>query len=179
MKVKKKLMSTILAVLLMSTISFASAHYYCFTLYSDYNGYGYTNGRVVVDYKYEQNGTKNYTYRLGNAISTWDPVIGDYSNVSSGYNTHIVSDNYLDSGWVGQVTKKASPKQMRINEYYHINYSNYDYIQYERTIVHEFGHLHGLNHVSCYTEVMDSSDGKNISQTWLGDGDKAGIARIY
>lgn len=57
--------------------------------------------------------------------------------------------------------------------------THYNYTAYKRTAIHEFGHLHGLDHVDCPDEIMSNNSSRDIYQVTLGDGDKAGIVDIY
>lgn len=175
-----KKMFTLIAVFILTAWSASFVFGYSYALLNGADGYSYdSGGRLEVNWKYTQNGTKNYSYRIGQAASTWDSHIGFFDEVSSGENTTIESDDWGDVGYVGRAYYTRSPLEFRLNEWYHINYSNYGYTEYQRTSLHEWGHLLGLAHVSNYDEVMNNATGKNISQTWLGDGDKAGINNKY
>lgn len=178
-----------LLVLVMIIVSFtvfsgvSKANAACYDLYNFYDGWTYsdTNYKVNINYTYEQNGSYYYGYRISLAEQEWESEFGlfNMNKVSTGGNMRIVSYNYGDTGWVGYAYYRESPRRILINEWYQINKSYYDYTAYTRTIIHEMGHTHGLDHTSCVNEVMSNNDNKDIYQTNLGDGDRAGIKDKY
>jgi predicted Zn-dependent protease len=154
----------------------------CYGTYLFYGGWDRTmTGDVNINYTYTQNGEYYYGYRFLLADEEWSEHFSFFNikEVTSSPNLKVISDNYGDTGWVGRAYYTRSPKEILLNEWYHKNYSNYGYTEYERTSIHELGHTHGLDHTSCKNEIMSNSDDKNISQIWLGDGDVSGIRDIY
>ena len=147
-----------------------------------YDGWGLNSSlKVNINYTYTQKGDYWYGYRFQLADSQWSDHFNFFNinKVSSNPNLEVVSDNYGDTGWVGRAYYTRSPKDILLNEWYHKNRSNYSYVEYERTSTHELGHTHGLNHTSYKTEIMSNAEGRDISQTHLGDGDVSGIRDIY
>lgn len=154
----------------------------CYDKYLFYGGWGYdSSGNVNINYTYTQNGSYYYGYRFQLADNEWSEHFSFFNikEVSSNPNLTVFSDNYGDTGWVGKAYYTRSPKDIFLNEWYHQNYSWYGYTEYERTAIHELGHTHGLDHTSCLNEIMSNNPDRNISQTWLGDGDVSGIRDIY
>jgi hypothetical protein len=183
MKVLKKFF--VMAILIVSFTVFSgvsSAKAACYDLINFYSGWGYgSNYKVNINYTYQQNGSYYYGYRILLAEGEWESEFGlfNMNEVSSGGNMKLISDTYGDTGWVGRAYYLENPKRILINEWYQANRSYYDYTAYTRTIIHEMGHTHGLDHTSCVNEVMSNSADKNIYQTNLGDGDRAGIKDKY
>ena len=129
-----------------------------------------------------KNGTYDYSNQISNGINEWTSHFSfmKFSKVTSGNNLLILSTNFGNTGWVGYAHNSGSPKQININEWYHINQSSdYGYLQYERVAIHEIGHTFGLGHTSCKSEIMSNSDDRNISQVDLGNGDVSGIRDYY
>lgn len=182
MKRKRLLIITLVVIFILGSFgAYASTHSTHYDKYLFYGGWGYTNGDVVINYNLNTLGTKSYGYRLNLAIDEWESSLAafEFSENELNHNCSITSDNYLDSGWVGLAYYSRNPKEIFINEWYHINRSNYNYTAYERVIIHEFGHLHGLDHVDCTEEIMSNNANRDIYQTDLGDGDIGGIKDIY
>lgn len=154
----------------------------CYDKYLLYGGWKYTSsGNVNINYTYTKKGKYDYDYRQEVAGRQWSNHFGFFKikKVTSSPNLKVVSDNYGDTGWVGKAYYTRSPKDILLNEWYHANRSNYGYTEYERTAIHELGHTHGLDHVSCKNEIMSNHADRNISQTHLGNGDVSGIRDIY
>lgn len=71
----------------------------------------------------EKNGTYDYSNQISNGINEWTSHFSfmKFSKVTSGNNLLILSTNFGDTGWVGYAHNSGSPKQININEWYHIN----------------------------------------------------------
>lgn len=187
---KKLIALVVLPALLMSLLispqgeAHDGTHTYssCYSLISFYSGWPRDNlGRVYINYTYTQRGEIFYGYRIQLAGDEWSDHFSffNFNNVSSGENAKWISDDYGDTGWVGKAYFRNDPKELYLNEWYHWNYSNYDYIAYQRTAIHEYGHTHGLDHTSCVSEIMSNNANRDIKQTDIGDGDWSGIQNKY
>lgn len=178
---KKFLLSIVIFLSLFSVTNNAQANS-CYDLLNWYDGWSYgSNYKVNINYTYKQDGSYFYDYRIALAEDEWESEFGLFNmkKVSSGGNLSIISDDYGDIGWVGMAYYKESPKRILINEWYHSNYDHYDWTAYERVVIHEMGHTHGLDHTSCVNEIMSNNANRDIYQTNLGDGDRAGIRDKY
>lgn len=148
-----------------------------------YGGWARDSNDVNISYSYTQSGTKNYLYEISSGTQVWSSSFSFFKfkkvSANTTENCKITSSDYGDNGWVGLATYYVNPKTIKLNEWYHINYSHYNYTAYKRTAIHEFGHLHGLDHVDCPDEIMSNNSSRDIYQVTLGDGDKAGIVDIY
>lgn len=177
--------SFVVAIIVISFTVFSgvpNAKAACYDLYNLYDGWSYgSNYKLNINYTYAKNGSYDYSYRVSLAEQEWESEFGlfNMNKVTSGGNMRIVSYNYGDTGWVGTAYYRESPRRILINEWYHINRSSYDFTAYQRTIIHEMGHTHGIDHTSCVNEIMSNSSSKNIYQTNLGDGDRAAIKDKY
>lgn len=156
----------------------------CYDLINFYSGWPRdSRGNIHINYTYDQNGEYYYGYRILKGGDEWSSHFSffNFNEVSSDTerNTAIFSSNYGDTGWVGVAYYRNDPKEILLNEWYHKNYSNYDFVAYERVAIHEYGHLHGLDHTDCTTEIMSNNPDRDIKQVDLGDGDVSGINDKY
>nr|WP_255550517.1 MULTISPECIES: matrixin family metalloprotease [unclassified Sporosarcina] len=162
----------------------ASSCYKKVILYGGWKRIDVAPYNVNIKYIYSQRGAYNYSTRISNAARTWQnafPNIFKFSQVSSGNNLLISSDDYGNVPWVGLTDKNSNPKKIQLNDWHYDNTVWFDHTVYENVALHELGHTHGLDHpsASCVNEVMSDSSQRDWYQVHLGEGDKAGIKDIY
>lgn len=92
------------------------------------------------------------TYAWRDAFGT-DAGFSKVSNKKEA-DIRIYSNDYGNTGWIGQHTPCFGYGNIKLNDHYHN--SNGGYSRYEEVFSHEMGHAFGLLHYNCNKELMRS-----------------------
>ncbi|HHW37097.1 MAG TPA: matrixin family metalloprotease [Bacillales bacterium] len=142
-----------------------------------------SNGKVNVVYSYIQIGDVNYLSEVNQSVYHWDyEVLGGAQPFEFEYdhavnaNVRISSDDFGNVDWIGRANVGSATKTIQLNEYHDLNKGYYT-SSYYTVLNHEFGHVFGLDHYDCSSEVMYKTSPNYMKDLYIGD--EAGVARIY
>lgn len=180
------LLTLIAAISLSASTGLAASHRTHYDKFFFYDKWPRANnGTVYIDYHYSANGNYDYSDEIKDASDSWEnidysPFVISKTSKKSRANLIVTSDDFGDTGWLGKAYYNRDPKEIRLNEWYHANSPvdghRFRYSCYENTMLHEFGHTHGLDHYDCPDEVMNTFHTHVFTPN---DGDVQGIKDIY